>query len=87
MHCFFHLVSVDDIIIDNTGIDVADLAVARALALEAIEDLKRESAGGSDDWEGWSLAITDVSGHVLSSISLGEAAECHLYPRQGQLVN
>jgi len=87
IRCFFHLVKVDDVIIDDTGVDVADLPTARTLALESIEDLKRENAGNLDDWEGWSLAITDAAGRLLSSVSLGEATECHGNPRQGQFVS
>ncbi|WP_425487007.1 DUF6894 family protein [Microvirga makkahensis] len=87
MHCFFHLVNANDIIVDNTGVDVADLTTARSLALEAIEDLKRENPGDSDDWEGWSLAITDVAGRVLSSISLDPATEFRARPRRRQLAS
>lgn len=75
MHCFFHLINAGDKIIDNIGVDVADLTAARALALEAIEDLRREDPEASDGWEGWSLAITCASGRVLLSISL-EATDC-----------
>ena len=87
MHCFFHLVNADATIVDDTGVDVASLAAARALALEAIQDLKRENAEASDGWEGWSLTIADASGCVLLSISLGEATERYASSRQGHLVN
>lgn len=87
MRCFFHLVKMNDVITDNTGVDVADLPTARALALEAIKDLKHGSIVDLDDWEGWSLAITDASGRVLSSISLSEATECHVFSRQFQLAS
>jgi hypothetical protein len=70
MRCYFHLVNGHETILDNIGIKVSDLATAQKMALQAIDDLRNEAIGLGASWQGWRLAIVDLSGHTLVSISL-----------------
>jgi uncharacterized protein YegP (UPF0339 family) len=69
---YFHLVSEHEVILDNEGVEVADLAAAGAEALKAIEELRRESPSAATGWEGWWLEVTDASGAVAFSINLDD---------------
>ena len=44
IRCYFHLVSRHDVIVDETGIDVADLEAAEAHARQAIEEFRQVGA-------------------------------------------
>lgn len=41
--CYFHLVNGHEIILDDNGIEVPDLATAEEMALHAIDDLRNEA--------------------------------------------
>jgi hypothetical protein len=71
MRCYFHLVSCDDVILDDTGVEVVDLASAEAEARKAIQELRQEDEEPDDLWAGWQLNVTDAVGRVLLSIPLG----------------
>jgi hypothetical protein len=70
MHCFFHLVSCHDVILDDTGVEVADLESAEAEARKAIQELRQEDEDADEMWAGWQLNVTDAFGRVLLSIPL-----------------
>ncbi len=70
MRCYFHLVNCHDVIRDDTGIEVADLASAEAQACKAIQELRQENDQSDGMWEGWQLNVTDASGRMLLSILL-----------------
>ncbi len=70
MRCFFHLVNGREAILDEAGIEVADLEMAKVQALKAIRELRQETAGASDDWNGWRLDIECSEGSLLYSIGL-----------------
>ncbi len=70
MRCYFHLVNGADIIPDDTGIEVPDLESARASALQAIGELRREADDRPQDWAGWQLQIVCPQGNILASIPL-----------------
>ena len=70
MHCYFHLVNGHETILDNIGIEASDLATAQKMALQAIDDLRNEAIELGASWQGWQLAIVDLSGHTLVSIPL-----------------
>ena len=72
MRCFFHLVSNHDEIVDDTGIEVDNLENAKAQALLAIEELRRELGEEVQDWSGWRLDIVCPSGTVLYTTQLTE---------------
>jgi hypothetical protein len=70
MHCYFHLVNGHEIIEDDTGVEILDLAKARELALQAIEDIRAEAIQLGESWQGWRLNVVDPSGNVLLSVPL-----------------
>jgi hypothetical protein len=70
MRCYFHLVNGDDAILDDTGVEVADLETARTEALRAIQELRQELDGFTDEWMGWHLDVVCPQGTVLLSVDL-----------------
>jgi hypothetical protein len=70
MRCFFHLVNGREAILDEAGIEVADLETAKLQALKAITELRQEVDGANDEWNGWRLDIECPAGSVLYSIGL-----------------
>ena len=70
MRCYFHLVNGDEIIADDTGVEILDLAKAHEFALQAIEDIRAEAAQFGESWQGWRIDVVDPSGNVLLSIPL-----------------
>jgi len=66
MRCYFSLVSSDQNITDEEGLEVADVEEAQALAREAITERIQEGAAEEiARWRGWALEARDVSGTVL----------------------
>jgi hypothetical protein len=70
MRCYFHLLSPYGMIRDDAGVEVADMRMAEAEALKAIEEMRQEDNEADEEWQGWRLNVTDCSGHLLLSISL-----------------
>jgi hypothetical protein len=70
MRCFFHLVNGREAIMDEAGIEVADLDMAKAQAMRAIRELRQEGSGTMDEWSGWRLDIVCPEGSLLCSIGL-----------------
>ena len=70
MRCYFHLVNCHETILDDTGIDVSDLEMAKVEARKAIAELRQEDAGTSEDWSGWRLNIVSPEGSLLHSLNL-----------------
>jgi hypothetical protein len=75
MRVYFHLVSWDDIVLDDTGIEVSDVATAQQEAVIAIYELRQEADLSPEEWRGWELEAVDVNDKVLFSIPLN--AELH----------
>ncbi len=69
MRCFFHLVNGREAILDEAGIEVADLETAKTEASRAIRELRQEG-GAPDEWSGWRLDIVCPEGSLLYSIGL-----------------
>jgi len=72
MRCYFHLVNGDEAILDETGIEVADLETAKAEARKAIQELQQEYDTSADDWNGWQLNIVCPEGSVLYTAYLDQ---------------
>jgi len=72
MRCYFHLVNGQNELIDGDGVEVLYLQSAKAQALMAISELRRESDGTIEDWKGWCLHILCPGGTLLHSIPLHE---------------
>jgi len=70
MRCFFNLVSDDETMIDDEGVEVRDIDQAWAQALKAIAELRAEAEGEFIDWDRWSLQALDANGNVLFSVKL-----------------
>jgi hypothetical protein len=71
MRCYFSLVSSDQNITDEEGLEVADVEEAQALACEAITERVQEgTAEEIARWRGWALEARDASGTVLFTRAL-----------------
>jgi hypothetical protein len=70
MRCYFHLTNDDEELLDDTGIEVPDLETAKAEALNAISELRREANEAVQDWAGWWLNIVCPEGSLLHSMPL-----------------
>ena len=70
MRVYFHLVSRDDVVLDDTGIAVPDVAAAQQEAVRAIHELRQDADHSPEAWSGWELQAVDENGNVLFSIPL-----------------
>lgn len=70
MRCFFNLVSEDETMIDDEGVEVRNIDQAWAQALKAIAELRAEAGSEVVDWERWSLQATDANGNILFAVKL-----------------
>ncbi len=70
MHCFFHLLSGDDTILDEQGLEISDLHEAEVQALMAIQEVRQEVDSVDEDLKGWHLHVVDGSGATLMSFPL-----------------
>jgi hypothetical protein len=68
MRLYFHLVDGTEMIRDEDGIEVADVDVAKAEALNTIREMRGEQE--AFDWAGWKLAVADESGALLFSFDV-----------------
>jgi len=70
MRCYFHLVNGDEIISDDTGVEILDLETAHEFALQAIDDIRTPSTQLGASRKGWRLDVADPFGNILLSIPL-----------------
>ncbi|WP_425286931.1 DUF6894 family protein [Microvirga guangxiensis] len=70
MRCYFNLISDDETMLDDEGVEVKDLDQAWAQALKAIAELRAEAEGEFIEWDRWRLEATDASGKVLFALKL-----------------
>jgi hypothetical protein len=70
MRCYFNLISDDETMIDDEGVEVRDLDQAWAQALKAIAELRAEAEGDLIEWDRWRLEAADSNGKVLFSVKL-----------------
>ena len=70
MRCYFHLMNGHEAVLDDTGIEVSDLAAMQYYALQTIEEIRQEADEIGASWQGWRLDIVDASGRLLLSIPL-----------------
>jgi hypothetical protein len=68
---FFHLVSDEEAIRDETGVILATDGGIPVCAARAIEELRQEGFFRSGAWQGWQIEITDGAGHIILSFPLG----------------
>jgi dissimilatory sulfite reductase (desulfoviridin) alpha/beta subunit len=77
MRFYFNLLSIDEKIVDEEGVEARNIDEAIAQALKAIEELKGEDGTDIGDWGSWSLEVTDAQGTILCSINLGRPLNLH----------
>ena len=65
MRCYFNLVSSHHTIIDNEGLEVADVEEARTFAREAVAEMVQDGVAEIAHWRGWKMEARDASGTVL----------------------
>jgi hypothetical protein len=70
MRLYFHLSSQQREITDREGVEVSDLAHARAEAMQAVQEICAEMWSDANEWSGWKLRVTDADGRELLSIPL-----------------
>ena len=68
MQCYFNLISSHKTILDEEGIEVADINEARAFAREAIAEMVQDGVAEIAHWRGWEIETRDASGAVLFTI-------------------
>ena len=73
MRCYFNLVSSDQTVTDEEGLEVADVEEARVLAREAITEIVQEGVAEIARWRGWALEARDASGAVLFTVGFDTA--------------
>jgi hypothetical protein len=71
MRCYFNLVDAHQTLTDHQGVEVEDLDQVRGLAVEAAVEMIRKGEADIAGWRGWKMEVTDASGAVLFTISLG----------------
>src|SRR5215203_4120260 len=65
MRCYFNLVSSDHTIIDEEGLEVADVEEARTFAREAVTEMVQDGVAEIAHCRGWQMETRDASGTVL----------------------
>ncbi len=70
LRCHFNLACAHQTLVDQEGVEVADVDQARTLAIEVALDLIRTGEAQIADWRGWRLEATNGSGAVLFTLSL-----------------
>jgi hypothetical protein len=68
---FFHLVSDDEVIRDETGVHLATKEGVPLCAARAIAELQQEGFFAVGAWQGWQIDITDGAGQTILSVPLG----------------
>jgi hypothetical protein len=65
MRCYFNLVSSHHTIIDEEGLEVADMEEAHTFAREAVREMAQDGIAEIAHWRGWQMEARDASGTVL----------------------
>ena len=68
MRCYFKLVSSDQTITDEEGLEVADVEEARTFARQAGREMAQDGVAEIAHWRGWQMEAQDASGTVLFTV-------------------
>ena len=68
---YFHLVSSDAMIPDDTGAEAATLSEAKAEAWKFVTELRQGYGAVIEDWGLWQLEIVCREGTLLHRVPLG----------------
>ena len=71
---FFHLVSPHEVIPDEEGVDMSSDGEALSQIMQAVNEFIKEALL-CDEWQGWSLEITDGIGSMVLSIPLTDCEQ------------
>ena len=80
MRCYFNLVSSHHTIIDEEGLEVADMEEAHTFAREAVREMVQDGIAEIAHWRGWQMEARDASGTVL--FTMGFEAPLRRRPQQ-----
>lgn len=72
---YFHLVSSEATIPDDTGAEAATLSEAKSQAWQFVAELRQEYSAGIEDWGMWQLEIVCPKGTLLHRMPLGNALD------------
>jgi hypothetical protein len=75
---YFHLVDGHDIIPDDVGVNVADLAEACAETIEAVYEFRQDHAATESDWTDCQVEVADASGAIVLTLDLSDLARGRL---------
>ncbi len=70
---YFHLVSSDATIPDDTGAEAATLSEAKSQAWRFVTELRQEYGAVIEDWRMWQLEIACPAGTLLHRAPLANA--------------
>ena len=65
MRCYFNLVSSHHTLIDEEGLEVADVEEARTFARDAVAEMVQDGLAEIAYWRGWQMETRDALGTVL----------------------
>ena len=86
MHCYFNLVSSHHTIIDNEGLEVANLDEARTFAREAVAEMVQDGVAEIAHWRGWEMEARDASGIVLFTVGFETVPAAEARKAEAQAV-
>jgi hypothetical protein len=70
MRLYFDLQGPQHTLPDVYGVEVSSLDHARRVALEMIQQLRKEDPSVAQDWSGWTIRAADPTGAVVFTINL-----------------
>ena len=86
MRCYFNLVSSHRTIIDEEGLEVADMEEARTFAREAVAEVVQDGVAEIAHWRGWGIEVRDASGTVLFTVGFDTLLTAEAHGAQPQAV-
>jgi hypothetical protein len=73
-HFYFHIREQGQLIPDEDGLMLRDLAQARQEAMESCLDLLRNRIHGEHSLDGLRIEIADASGKIIESVNVRDGA-------------
>ena len=86
MRYYFNLVSSHHTIIDNEGLEVADVEEARTFARAAVAEMVQDGVAEIAHWRGWQMEARDTSGTVLFTVGFEAPLTVEARKTEAQVV-
>ncbi len=86
MRCYFNLVSSHHTIIDDEGLEVADMEEARTFARGAVTAMVEDGVAEIAHWRGWEMEARDASGTVLFTVGFDAPLSVKAGKAEAQVV-